>query len=288
MKKLAVALTVVIFLVALALPAMATNGYHRVFKWEVGAWVETDEAEMFSKLENKEQYRFSSRDPARPCYPFYVPPEPEDPIQKTIINRAHLFPWIDIHFNQTELIWDLFKPGCYMTKAFMIKLRANCPVQVHYGAGTFPAPVDFEDGQEDGKIIIGTHEKEDVPENALGDKEYQYSLLTKPADKTGTPEDVIDVYWWWKQGEVSDWDLPHEVTNVVPDQGKIADPFGDQEFPNGWVRAAAMNSMCTVIPDSEELHVNKYLVFYENLKVEPCDSEGKYLEEFVISICPDP
>ena len=295
MKKLLVALTVAVFLVGLALPAMAIpdpavgDGYHEVYTWDGTAWVPLPVleryCEMFSKISNIEQWNFESDPAATVCSGPYLPPEPEDPIQKHIYNYAHVFPWIKIHFNQTRLIWDVFKPGNYMAKAFIIGLQANTPVLIHFGAGTFKTPDAFVDGQ-DGKITFRDETKEGE-DAAFGDKKRLYSLLDKPADVSGTPPDVIDVMWWWVQGDVDDWDDPHYMTDAVPAKTNVVDsPKGP--FPAGWVKAPNLNSDYTIVKDSDELHVAKFIVFYEDIEVEPCDSEGKYFDKFVISITPDP
>ena len=306
MKKLLVAVTMAVFVVGLALPAAAAipdpacgpNGYHEVyeFDWEARTWKPINPllryCEMFSKLSNIEQYRFESNPAATICSPDYLNPEAEDPLQKTIVNRLHLFPWIDIHFNQTELIWDVFKPGNYMAKAFIIGLAANCAVHIHFGSGTFDVPDVLVDGQDNGHIKFREETKPEELAVMIGDKEREYSLLSK--ESPGTPEDVIDVMWWWVQGSVEDWDEPHKMTAdgeqhpyKVPDKDNVVDsPHGP--FPEGWVPADKMNCDYTVLKDSDKLHDAKYIVFYECIEVEPCDSEGKYLDEFVITIFPDP
>lgn len=299
MKKLVVALTVVIFAVGLALPVMAvppdvSNSYHVVYEYVAPSWVEIDPglryAEMFSKISNIEQYRFESAEgtvPGTATAGVYQDPEPELPLQKTIINRLHLFPWIDVHFNETLLIWDIFKPGNYMAKAFVIWFRANCPVFIHFGHGTFDVPVSFLGGEDNGEIVLGPYTKTEVPEHCVGDKERQRSLLPKIPPNPGTDPDVIDVMWWWTEGSVDDWNRSHLMTNVVPKKTEIGGcPAGT--FPIKWVPASIMCSNYTVIPDTDDLHVGKYITFYEDIDVEYCDSEGKYLEEFVITICPDP
>ena len=311
MKKLLVALTMAVFVVGLAVPAVAVtfpepacgpNGYHEVYEFDFinRVWVPIPallrECEMFSKLSNVEQYRFESDAAAAVCSPDYLNPEAEPPVQKTIYNRLHLFPWIDIHFNQTELIWDVFKPGNYMAKAFVIALAANCDVHIHFGEGTFDVPDKLVDGQENGHIGF-REETKGGPAVAIGDKERQGSLLGKEAP--GTPPDVVDVWWWWVQGSVEDWDAPHIMTGdgeqhayTVPDKDNIVtSPHGP--FPLGWVPADLMNCDFTIVRDIlydgiAKLHFGKYIVFYEYIHVEPCDSEGKYLDDFVITIFPDP
>ena len=286
MRKLAVSLIIFVLTVGLALPALAgeIGGYHQVYEYDpVVGWVLTDKCEMFSKTSNVEQYRWQSAPLAEPCYVGpYLPPEPEAPIQKTMKNFAHLFPWIEIHFNETVLVWDIFKPGDYMAKAFIIQLKSNGPVQVHLGAGTFSYPASFDPGPEegqDGKILFKEEEKlgDDV---AFCEKVRQYSLLCKDETTSpGTPPDLIDVRWWWYQSAVKP--DPHLIS---PEE------FAKMPDKDEWVPCRDVNSTLIIVPDSEQLHEYPYgwnIVFFEDLLVEQCDSEGKYYEEFVITICPD-
>jgi len=182
------------------------------------------------------------------------------------------------------LIWDVFKPGNYMAKAFVIKLKANCPVHVHFGTFTdLDVPIGFEDGQDG--MITWAEKTKDGPENAFGNKEWDYSMLGK--DLTGTPPDIIDVWWWWCDGSVDDWTNAHIMTNEVPDKGLTQDsPTG--EFPDLWVAAPDMNCDYTVFEDTVDLHDGEYITFYEDIYVEDCDSEGKYIDEFAITMIPDP
>jgi len=53
--------------------------------------------------------------------------------------------------------------------------------------------------------------------------------------------------------------------------------------PDQWKRASDMNGQVIAIPD---IDVWKYLAFFENIKVENSDSEGKYFEQFSITVAP--
>ncbi len=192
-----------------------------------------------------------------------------------------------MHIVSNELVWDIFKPGDYMGKAFMIALQANCPVLVHFGSGgpfKVPKSFDFNPKDKDGKIVLGDLTIPDLPANTADDKQWQYSMLDKGS--IGTSPDVIDVMWWWTLGTKADYDEPHYMTNVVPGKDNVVDsPHGP--FPPGWVRAPGMNCDYTIIPEDVD-HEYQYIIFYEDIDVEACDSEGKYFDAFVITIVPDP
>ena len=285
MKKLLVALTGVIFVVALALPAMA--GYHQVYEFDpIYGWIDEPDGhcEMFSKTPKDCQYSFKSDPRAVVCSDTYWPPIVEAPVQVDIANYLHLFPYIEWWINETELIWDVFKPGNYMAKAFVIKLKANCPVHVHFGTfENLPVPDGFADGQDG--MITWHPETKTGDDNAFDNKQREYSMLGK--ELPGTPPDVIDVWWWWCDGSEADWINAHIMTNVVPDKGDIG-PSPSGPFPTQWVPAPAMNCDYTVFQDTEDLHFGEYITFYEDIYVEDCDSEGKYIDKFAITIVPDP
>ena len=281
MKKLLVALTVMAFLVGLAVPALAEeNGYHEVYKYDyaTGMWVLTDDCEMFSQDSDSDQYRWESAEGVGPCYPYYVEPTPEAPVQFDIMNHAHLFPWIEAHITETHLTWDIFKPGDYMAKTFIIQLKANCPVQIHLGGGTWDIPAEFVDGKLNGHIDPGPFTKEG-DENMMGDKLREYSLLGKD-DISGTPPDEIEVRWWC-----------YTAHGVKPPAHEITDAeFALMPPKADWPLARDSNCTSVTIPDSEELHVldNTHVVFFEDLFVEQCDSEGKYVDLFAVTITADP
>ena len=300
MKKLLVALTVVIFAVGLALPAMAQlappaieDGYAEVYMWDGTNWVLLDpadrECELYLQGSQHEQYRWQSDTAATICSGPYLPPHPE-PLRSNdlfVKNYLHYFPWIEMVIWNNDIVWDVFKPGDYMGKVFMLSLQANCPVLIHFGSGTFPAPVGFkfDPYDKDGEIIIEDVTIPDTDANSADNKWWQYSMLKDT--NTGTPPDEIEVMYWWEQGTVDDWNDPHHVTTTVPDKDNVVDsPKGP--FPAGWVKAPGLNCDYTIIPDTDELHTAKYIMFYEDINVEVCDSEGKYFDEFVITIVPDP
>lgn len=301
MKKLAV-LTMVAFLVGLAAPALAAPGYHEVYKWDlrdgVLGWGLTDEAEMFSKDSDDDQYRWQSAEGVVPGVTLtYAPPTPNPPVQFDIYNYVHLFPWIDIDITETQLIWDIFKPGDYMAKTFMLQFKANCPVLVHLGSGTWQIPDVFVGTYmpQDGHIEPGDFTKEGTVTLPYGDPPYTndigmedkvrlYSLLgaTEPekSPNVSDEEDKIEVrlWWYWKHGDKpSTWQISTDEFGRMPPKGE-------------WPLARNLNSTEIIIPDTNALHEhdNTHLVFFEDLFVEQCDSEGKYFEVFAITITADP
>lgn len=285
MKKLLVALTMVAFVVALAASALADPGYHAVYKHTAsGTWEITDECEMYSKESKSLDYRWESDETVYPCYPDYLPPKPESPVQFDIYNYAHLFPWIETHITETGLIWDIFMHGDFMAKTFIIQLKANCPVLVHLGGGTWDIPTAFvpedADGYQNGHIEFGPFTK-DHDDEMIGDKVRLYSLLRKDGSTSpGTPPDEIELRWWW-----------YVAYGMKPPKHLITpEEFGLMPPKDQWVLARNLNCTEIIVPDSDALHIagNTHIVFFEDLLVEPCDSEGKYLEVFAITITPDP
>lgn len=280
MKKLVI-LTVAVFLVGLAVPALADPGpgYHEVYKLNdpLPGWNLTDDCEMFSEESDSDQYRWESAEGVEPGDPIYVEPTPEAPVQFDIMNHAHLFPWIDAHITETHLTWDIFKPGDYMAKTFIVQLKANCDVLIHLGGGTWDIPVEFVDGKKNGHILFGPFTK-DGDDELMGDKLREYSLLCKGSP--GTPDDEIEVRWWC-----------YVAYGPKPPSDEItADEFAMMPPKDQWKLARDSNCTSIIIPDSENLHLhnNTHVVFFEDLDVEQCDSEGKYVDLFAITITPDP
>jgi len=121
MKRLIV-LTLVAFLLGLAVPALAA--YHQVYTPADSGWRTAGhtECEMFSEDSDGDVYQWQSAEGAAVGYGTYLQPEPHDVIEFDIINHAHVFPWIDADITETHLTWDIFQPGDYMAKTFIIQL----------------------------------------------------------------------------------------------------------------------------------------------------------------------
>ena len=164
-----------------------------------------------------------------------------------------------------------------MAKTFIIQLKANCDVLVHLGGGTWDIPSEFVGGKENGHILFGPITKDD-PDDLHECKWREYSLLCK--DSPGTPDDKIDVSWWWR---VTHGFKPpaHEITDAE---------FADMPPKEEWIGCTDLNSQRIVVKDSEELHIheNTHITFFEDLLVEQCDSEGKYVDVFAVTVTPDP
>ena len=278
MKKLIV-LTLVAFLLGLAVPALAA--YHQVYTPDGnGSWRTAGhtECEMFSEDSDGDVYAWQSAEGAEVGSEPYKNPTVHGPIQFDIINHAHVFPWIDADITETHLTWDIFQPGDYMAKTFIIQLRANCPVQIHLGGGTWDVPTEFVGGKENGHILPGPFTKEGDDE-MIGDKIREYSLLGKD-EISGTPPDEIEVryYWYTAYGEKPD-------TSTISDE-----EFADMPPKEDWPLGRDLNCESITILDTEELHEEgqTHIVFFEDLDVEACDSEGKYVDLFAITITPDP
>jgi len=272
-KKIILTLIVIGSLLHLALPAMAM--YHEVYKWDGLNWVlvTDDKATMFSEKEDNQQYRFFPS--GTPGSSVYLSPQTGNPCQFSIENEVKLHfssthnP--EVWFSETELIWDIFKPGCFMGKAFIIGIKSHYPVQILFGSGTIQIPdsSDPATGTTDWTI---PHSEEYMVE----DMERKGSLLNK--NQEGTPPDTINInYWWYEADEIPALHIWDSATEPVPEQDNVG-PNPDQ-----WKQASDMNGRVIIIRD---IDVWKYLVFFENLKVESSASEGKYFEQFSITVAP--
>ena len=285
MKKIVI-LTMMVFLVGLIITPLVNAAYHQVYAWddETCAWREAShvEAEMYSEESDGDVYQWQSAEGADPGTTPYQEPEPHAPIQFHITNHAHVFPWIDAEITETHLTWDIFQPGDYMAKTFILSFMANCPVQVHLGSGTWEIPATFVGGKENGHIEMDEFTKPatgPVADVEIGKKVRQYSLLCKDEEVSGTPPDEIDVRYWW-----------YIARGSMPDTTYISDEeFADMPPKEDWRRAERLNCKSITIRDSKKLHEGGvHLVFFEDLEVEACDSEGKYVDLFAITITPDP
>jgi hypothetical protein len=288
MRKVLAMFAVGAVLVGFAGSALAS--YHQVFRYdyEDDVWVLNEDVEMFSKHSQTKWYLWESAEGVEPCDASYVAPTREgDPPVFEIANFAHYFPWIKAHISETELIWDIFQPGTYMAKTFAFDFTANCAIRIHFGGGTFEIPCTFEpddaDGFQNGHIDFCDWELPTDDDHQMGDKMWQYSMLSKGSP--GTPPDEIEVWWRYFQHEpgtiwdpcrILDWEFPYLV------------PFPGTGGVDGWNRAPDLNCSFVDLEDSEALHEGKKFVFYEALDIDACDSEGKYLEKFALTIFPDP
>ena len=270
-KKIVLCLAVIASLLHSATAAVAQM-YHYVYKWDetTNTWTlaSSKEATIYSERQKHGQFRFSSS--GFPGFGRYIPPEAEDPLQVFIKNIVHYFPnpWIDLWISETKLNWDVFKPGRFMAKAFTIGVKSHAPVQILFGSGIISVPTGFDPTTS--TAIWGDFTKPADKEHMVESKERIGSLVGDK-NKDGTPPDVIDVNWWWYiADEKPDPHFWNPDTEPVPSPGQ-------------WKRVEDMNGYVITIRD---INVWKYLVFFEDLKVESYDSEGKYFEQFSITVAP--
>lgn len=172
-----------------------------------------------------------------------------------------------------------------MAKTFIVQLQANTAVQVHLGGGSWYIPGPLVDGKLNGHIdLVLFTEKEDDEDALIEDKERERGLLRDLElnyKNPGTPDDFIDVRWAWYFTYGDKPDL-HYI-----DDSELAQLPADKD---DWTRASDLNCTVIIVEDSDELHEpeNFHIVFFEDVEVEPCDSEGKYVDLFAITITPDP
>ena len=257
--------------------AAAKAMYHEVYRWDGISWIlaTNEQATVFSEGEDFQQFRFSS--PGSPDSPVYHPPEAGNPCQFVIENVVQCWPnpWIEVWISETELTWDIFKPGCFMGKAFIIGVKSHAPVQILFGSGTIKVPDSFD--SENSTVIWKDWTKSATEEHMVEDKARTGSLLSHK-NQEGTRTDAIDVgYWWYTADRKRDLHIWDSAIEPVPRQSNVG-PDPDQ-----WKQASDMNGRVIIMRD---IDVWKYLVFFENLKVESGALEGKYFEQFSISIAP--
>lgn len=290
MKKLLVALTVVAFLVGSAVPAL--GAYHQVYKAQFDAttgaftgWALTMDCEMFSEDSATQEYKWQSAEGIGPGSPDYAEPTRQPAPKYQIRNDVHVFPWVKTHISESHLTWDVFAPGDYMAKTSIISLQANCCIQIHLGGGRITLPGTFVGGKTNGHItpitygLLGAN-------NMIGNKPRISGLMLDSTGAVknveGSPPDAIEVRYWWYV--VYD-DVSPSETHISTDEFAMM-PATKAE----WDPAESLNCTKIVIPDSEALHEENrtHFVLFEDLLVEPCDSEGKYQDIFAVTITPDP
>jgi len=230
-----------------------------------------DNPSQFS-IRNVVNYYGNSNNPNNSDSNFNDPDPPNNPRNNPTAGGL----WIKAWISETELFWDVFRPGSYMGKVFIIGIESNGSVQLLLGSGIIQIP--YFDPATGNIAGWGPWQQPSTPENMVEDKKRIKSLL---ADKNnrGTPPDTINInYWWYESSEKPDpveWDKAKES---VPSQDNVG------VAPDQWKRASDMNGQVLFIRDGYE--EGRYLTFFENIKVERSDSEGEYVEEFSICIAP--
>ena len=292
-------LTVMVFLQYLAIPAMAM--YHEVYKWDGLNWtlVTDGKATVFSEGEDAQQLRFSPLDSGSSVYHSSKAGDPGQFLIENVV-QVHSFsmhsfsnnsnncfsnwhchcnccyhPWIEVWISESELIWDVFKPGCFMGKAFIIGVKSYFPVQILFGSGTIKIPGGFD--LRNHTFIWKDWTRPTTGEYMMENMERKDSLFSNKNEE-GSPPDTIDINYWWcfadERPDLYEW---NRAAEPVPVENNVG-PNPDQ-----WKRASDMNGQVIAIPD---IDVWKYLAFFENIKVENSDSEGKYFEQFSITVAP--
>jgi len=254
--------------------------YNEVYRWDGVKWVvaTSEQATMFSESEDSQQFRFSAS--GSPGSPVYLSPKAGNPCQFLIENVVHYWPnpWIEVWISETKLTWDVFKPGSFMAEAFIIGVKSHAPVQMLFGSGTIQVPDGFDPAE--GTVLWKDWTKPATEEHMVEDKERTGSLLSNKSNKNegNSSPDTIDIsYWWYVAHEEPDHHVWDSTIELVPGQNNVGPGL------NRWKRASDMNGRVIIIRD---INVWRYLVFFENLKVESGASEGKYFEQFSISIAP--
>ena len=305
-------LTVMVFLQYLAIPAMAM--YHEVYKWDGLNWilVTDSKATVFSEGEDAQQFRFSPLDSGSSVYHSSRAGNPGQFLIENVV-QVHSFsnncfsmhsfsnnsnncfsnwhchcsccyhPWIEVWISESELIWDVFKPGCFMGKAFVIGVKSYFPVQILFGSGTIKIPGGFD--LKNHTLIWKDWTRPTTEEYMMENMERKDSLFSNK-NKEGTPPDTINInYWWYFADEKPDLHEWNPAAEPVPVENNVG-PNPDQ-----WKRASDMNSQVITIRNTnvwrcKNVQKWKYLTFFENIKVENSDSEGKYFEQFSITVAP--
>ncbi|HHF53244.1 MAG TPA: hypothetical protein ENL43_02630 [candidate division WOR-3 bacterium] len=224
-------------------------------------------------IRNVVNYYGHSNNPGNPDSGFNDPDPPDNPRNNSTAGGLWIRAWI----SETELFWDVFKPGSYMGKVFTIGVESNGPVQILLGSGTIQIPY-FDPATGNIAWWGPWQQPSTTSENIVEDKKRIKSLLGDKNNR-GTPPDNINIcYWWYESSEMPDpieWDQAKES---VPSEDNVG------IAPDQWKRASDMNGQVLFIRDGYE--EGRYLTFFENIKVERSDSEGEYIEQFSICIAP--
>lgn len=164
-------------------------------------------------------------------------------------------PWVEVSISATELIWDVFKPGRYMSLGPVLRIASNVPVTILYGTGG--------------------------PNSALGPAMREGSLLPKTPSNWGTPPDEVRLWATCLWGEPSS---PHVGDpDLVPPDYRISN--NPEDLFSYWIDFVHLDGYQMEIPESEELKNGIGFSWYNVISVDPCDSEGNYFEQFIITIC---
>ena len=160
-------------------------------------------------------------------------------------------PWLKVSISETELIWDVFKPGRYMALGPVLRIASNVAVTILYGTGG--------------------------PDSALGPAERKSGLLSK---NSGNPDDEIRLWATCLWGEPSS---PHAGNpELLPPADRIS--TNREDLFGYWIDFIHLDGYPMKISESEELKNGIAFSWYNMINVDPSNSEGNYFEQFVITI----
>ena len=163
-------------------------------------------------------------------------------------------PWLKVSISGTELIWDVFKPGRYMSVGPVLRIASNVAVEILYGTGG--------------------------PNSALGPAVRKGSLLPKTPSNWGNPDDEIRLWTTCLWGEPSS---PHVGDpELLPPANQISNNPGD--LFGYWIDFVHLDGYRMNIPESEQLKNGTAFSWYNMINVDPSNSEGSYFEQFIITI----
>ena len=169
--------------------------------------------------------------------------------------QIQIIPWVKVSISATELIWDVFKPGRYMSLGPVFRIASNVPVTILYGTGG--------------------------PDSALGPAERKGSLLAK---NSGNPDDEIRLWATCLWGESSS---PHAGNSeLVPPADQISNNPGN--LFSYWIDFIHLDGYRMKIPESKQLKKGIAFSWHNMISADPSHSQGNYFEQFVITISAEP
>jgi len=172
--------------------------------------------------------------------------------------KIQKIPWLEVSISETEIIWDAFKPGDYMSLGSVLWIASNSDVTILYGTGG--------------------------PDRAPGPAVREGSLLPKTPGNPGTPPDEITFWVTCVWGEPSS---PHigDPELLPPEDQWSSNP---EDLFRSWIRFDDLNTYQMKILKSAELENGIAFSHYHIINVDPCCSEGNYFDQFAITITIEP
>jgi len=163
-------------------------------------------------------------------------------------------PWLEVSISETEIIWDAFKPGDYMSLGSVLWIASNSDVTVLYGTGG--------------------------PDREPGPAVREGSLLPKTPGNPGTPPDEITLWVTCVWGEPSS---PHigDPELLPPEDDRSTNP---EDLFRSWIRFDDLDRYQMKILKSTELENGIAFSHYHIINVDPHSSEGNYFDQFAITI----